>query len=292
MAGIYHTPYGERKESVVSRFRSYGGRCPEQHVFPLCLIALTLLVAVYGTCAAPLQSQKVSWPAMVTNSIGMQFVLIPAGQFRMGFAGRDADHDEQPVHTVMISQPFYLGKYEVTQQQWRLVMGNNPSRFTGDEARPVEQVSWEDVQAFIHRLNLREQSTNYRLPTEAEWEYAARAGSATMYSFGNDMSLLGTYAWYADNSQGTTHPVGQLKPNAWGLHDLYGNVWEWVHDRYGAYTDTTVTDPQGATVGSDRLVRGGSWPYHARYCRSAYRYGLDPTYRFDSIGFRLVKTIP
>ena len=134
---------------------------------------------------------------------------------------------EQSAHRIEISQAFYLGKYEVTQAQWKDVMGKNPSGFKGDN-RPVEEVSWEDVQEFIRRLNAREQGVTYRLPTEAEWEYAARAGSTTAYSFGDDTLQLGEYAWYWENADGTTHPVGQLKPNAWGLYDMHGNVWEWV----------------------------------------------------------------
>jgi hypothetical protein len=162
-------------------------------------------------------SPKPSEPKTIRNSIGMEFVLIPAGEFRMG--STKGDSDERPVHAVTISTPFYLGKHEVTQAQWEEVMRNNPSRFTGDPNRPVEQVSWEDVQAFIRKLNEKEGGTKYRLPTEAEWEYAARAGSTTAYSFGDDRGQLGEYGWYWDNSDKKTHPVGQLKPNVWGLYD-------------------------------------------------------------------------
>ena len=167
-----------------------------------------------------------------TNSIGMEFMLIPAGTFMMGSEKGYAD--EKPQHRVTISRPFYLGKYEVTQAQWEAVMGNNPSRFDGRN-NPVEQVSWEDVRVFIARLNAHEGHTRYRLPTEAEWEYAARAGSTSAYSFGDDAARLGQYAWYGDNSGKTTHPVGQKLPNAWGLHDMHGNVWEWVQGWYGDY---------------------------------------------------------
>src|SRR5262249_11594356 len=149
----------------------------------------------------------------LTNNLGMQFTLIRAGEFQMGStSGAD---DERPIRTVRISKPFYLGIYEVTQGQWEAVMGNNPNRFTGDPNRPVENVSWEDVQKFIDKLNTRESGTKYRLPTEAEWEYAARAGSKTAYSFGYDSSQLSKYAWFGDNASNTTHPVGKLQPNVW-----------------------------------------------------------------------------
>jgi formylglycine-generating enzyme required for sulfatase activity len=229
-----------------------------------------------------------SRPPTVTNSIGIEFVLIPAGTFTMG--SETGEPDERPPHRVTIRQPFYLGKYEVTQAQWQTVMGNNPSLFTGDPALPVEQVWWDTVQDFIRKLNTMEGRNVYRLPTEAEWEYAARAGSSTAYSFGDDPARLGEYAWYKDNSGGKTHPVGRLKPNAWGLYDMHGNVMEWVQDWYGRYTGEAVTDPQGAATGTHRMRRGGAWNSTAEVCRSANRYSV-PGYRDDFLGFRLVQTI-
>jgi formylglycine-generating enzyme required for sulfatase activity len=238
-------------------------------------------------------------PSHLVNSLGMTFVRIPAGEFRMG--STDGDNDERPVHTVRISQPFYLGVHTVTQGQWEAVMGNNPSRFrgdrfTGDPNRPVETVSWEDVQTFISRLNAREGHTQYRLPTEAEWEYAARAGSTTAYCFGDDnrwfRRRLGEYAWYSANAGGQTHPVGTRQPNAWGLYDMYGNVWEWMQDWYGEYAAGPVTDPQGPAAGSGRVIRGGSWGTGARICRSASRYNDAPGYRNGHLGFRLLRTAP
>jgi formylglycine-generating enzyme required for sulfatase activity len=220
----------------------------------------------------------------------MQFALIPAGEFQMGsISGYD---NERPVHTVRISKPFYLGHHEVTQGQWEAVMGNNPSRFKGDANRPVETVSWEEVQKFIEKLNAKEGGTKYRLPTEAEWEYTARAGSTTAYSFGDDSGQLSKYAWFGANAGNTTHPVGQLQPNAWGLYDMYGNVWEWVQDWYGAYAAEPVTDPQGPASGSGRVIRGGSWRDDAGYCRSAYRGSDAPGYRYDHLGFRLLRMAP
>jgi formylglycine-generating enzyme required for sulfatase activity len=226
-------------------------------------------------------------PPRVVNSLGMTFALVPAGEFRMG--STDGNDGEKPVHTVRISQPFYLGIHAVTQGQWEAVMDNNPSRFTGDPNRPVERVSWEDAQAFIGHLNTREGHTRYRLPTEAEWEYAACAGSTTLYYFGDDSSRLGEYAWYGENAGGQTHPVGTLQPNAWGLYDMHGNVWEWVQDWYSTYTTEAVTDPQGPASGSSRVLRGGSWSDGAWHCRSAYR-DCAPGYRSDNLGFRLLRT--
>jgi len=237
----------------------------------------------------------------LTNSIGMGVVLIPAGTFMMGSPDSDATayDNEKPAHSVTISQPFYLGRYAVTQVQWEAVMEVNPSRFTGDRNRPVERVSWEDTQEFIRRLSIRDGGTRYRLPTEAEWEYACRAGSQTAYSFDSDPSLLNTYGWYDKNSGGffgsilsKTYPVGQRQPNAWGLYDMHGNVWEWVYDWYKAYNLEPVTDPQGPATGSYRVIRGGSWSNNARLCRSAFRLHLTPGSRDERLGFRLLRAAP
>jgi formylglycine-generating enzyme required for sulfatase activity len=226
-----------------------------------------------------------------TNSIGMEFVLIPAGSFTMGADKNfeDASDDETPQHRVRISKPFYLGTYEVTQAQWTAVMGNNPSKYKG-RSNPVEQVSWDDIQVFIQRLNQKEGHTRYRLPTEAEWEYAARAGTESTYSFGDDARELGKYAWYDENYRsGSTHPVGQKQPNAWGLYDMHGNVWEWVQDWYGDryYSDSPDTDPKGPSSGSYRVLRGGGWYFSAQYCRAAFRDFNSPDIRYYYVGFRL-----
>ncbi len=190
-----------------------------------------------------------------------EFCPIHAGTFRMGS------------NEVKIDQDFYLGKYPVTQQQWEAVMGNNPSHFKGGSL-PVETVSWDDAQVFIQKLNTLSGKQLYRLPTEAEWEYAIRAGSTSEYYFGDD-AKLGEYAWYSGNSGNTTHPVGQKKPNGWGLYDMAGNVWEWTDSWYDSNR-------------SYRVIRGGSWYGNAEYCRSAYRNYVTPVHRNDDVGFRLV----
>ena len=186
-------------------------------------------------------------PRELRNSIGMEFVLIEPGTFEMGSPETEAGRfDDETLHPVTLSQPFYLGKTEVTQGQWEAVMGDNPSYFSDcGRTCPVEQVSWEDAQEFIAALNRREGVETYRLPTEAEWEYAARAGTQTAYHFGDDAARLGAYAWYLDNS-GRADPPGWAEAAEWlGLFDMHGNVWEWVADWYGDYPRGAVTDPRG-----------------------------------------------
>jgi formylglycine-generating enzyme required for sulfatase activity len=234
-----------------------------------------------------------------TNSIGVEFVLIPAGDFmteewvseyKNPFG--ETERETFPGHKVTISKPFYLGKYEVTQEQWYAVMGDNPAHFKGRK-NPVEQVSWKNVKTFIRRLNAKEGTNKYRLPTEAEWEYAARAGTTSEYSFGNNASQLGKYAWYDGNSGFSTHPVGQKQPNPWGLYDMHGNVLEWVQDWFGAdwwFSESAITDPHGPSSGDYRVVRGGSWFISANYLRSAYRGGSTPDNRSDNFGFRLARS--
>jgi len=222
----------------------------------------------------------------------LEMVQIPAGTFQMGDSTGNGEANELPVHTVTISQPFYIGKYEITQIQWQAVMGSNPSNFKdGDMNRPVEQVSWDDCQAFITALSTRLGRT-FRLPTEAEWEYACRAGSEDDYYFGNDASLLGDYAWYIGNSNFVTHPVGQKLPNAFGLYDMHGNVWEWCNDWYGPYAAGPETDPTGPGVGTERVLRGGSWFDYAENVRSAFRAILAPDQSNGNIGLRVVMDAP
>ena len=217
---------------------------------------------------------------------GNDFVRIPPGKFRMGSKSSEAYDNERPRTRVTISRGFYLGKYEVTQGQWEAVMGSNPSWF--DECGPncpVNNVSWEDVQEFIGKLNAAAGGNRYRLPTEAEWEYAARAGT-----MGDRYGNLDAIAWYEDNSGNRTHPVGQKEPNAWGLHDMLGNVREWVGDWYGDYPGGAVTDPRGPGSGSGRVIRGACWYYYARNCRAPIRHYDEPGDRFAALGFRLLRT--
>jgi formylglycine-generating enzyme required for sulfatase activity len=226
-----------------------------------------------------------------TNSIGMQFVRIEPGKFIMGSPKKESwrNSDEGAQHEVEITKPFYLGIYEVTQRQYREIMYENPSFFKmcGDDC-PVEKVMWKDVQEFIARLNVKEKTDRYRLPTEAEWEYACRAGSQSAYYFGDDQNQLNDYAWYKDNTQ-MTHPIGQKKPNAWGLYDMHGNVNEWVHDWYGKYMDTSTTDPTGQLAGSHKVYRGGSW-YNALWDSRCANRGKDKLDNWSqTVGFRLVR---
>jgi len=212
----------------------------------------------------------------------MKMVLIRPGKFMMG--------EGEGRREVTISKPFYLGATEVTQAQYQAVMGANPSRVK-DPAAPVENVSWNDAAEFCKKLSERTRQT-VRLPTEAEWEYACRAGTQTAFSFGDDPSALGDYAWHLGNSDGRSHPVGQKKPNAWGLYDMHGNVWEWCADWYGEYPKDAATDPSGPASGAARVLRGGSWLFGDPACfRCAYRYAA-PAYRGGSVGFRCAAAVP
>jgi formylglycine-generating enzyme required for sulfatase activity len=237
------------------------------------------------------------WPVLqaptYTNSIQMEFVLIPAGRFIMGSVAPDANTNEQPAHSVYLSRPFYMGKYEVTQAQWQAVMSGNPSYFKGNPQSPVDSVSWNDAQRFIKRLNERESGRQYRLPTEAEWEFAARVALPTHYGFGDNAAQLHDYAWYKETAGDAPHPVGTLQPNIWGLYDIHGNVWEWVQDRYGTYPYRAATNPQGPASGSHRVFRGCSWSSPAQQCRASTREAMHPREESEGyMGFRLVLEIP
>ena len=242
-------------------------------------------------------AEKLGLPVAITNSLSMKLVLIPAGEFMMGSPKReDGRASDEQQHRVRITQPFYLGAREVTQAQYQKVMGTNPSHFK-DAQNPVENVCWGDAMRFCYKLSElpEEQAASrvYRLPTEAEWEYACRAGSTTTWAFGNEETGLGEYAWYGSNSQGHTHPVGEKKANMLGLYDMYGNVWEWCGDWYDPsyYLNSPPADPTGPMAGSIRVYRGGSWSYPAAGCRSAYRFWDRPGDRNLSLGFR-VATVP
>jgi formylglycine-generating enzyme required for sulfatase activity len=266
------------------------------------------------------------------GGVKLEMVLIPAGEFIMGSEQSPEDlvkkvdenpmslkatsadfKPEQPQHRVRITRPFWLGKYEVTQEQWEKVMRATPSKFKGAR-NPVEMVNWDDCQEFLKKLKaLEKEQSHFRLPTEAEWEWACRAGTRTRFCSGDDEGTLGEYAWYDANSGGTlhrvgtkkpngeyawcdvisggtTHPVGEKKPNGWGLYDCHGNVWEWCGDWLDecSHRWAPKVDPTGPVTGDYHVLRGGGWHNAARFCRSAYRDGNLPDCRYAGIGFRVV----
>jgi formylglycine-generating enzyme required for sulfatase activity len=229
-------------------------------------------------------------PSMVLDlgrDIRMELVLVRPGSFQMGDAG-GAD-DAQPVHTVAITQPFYLGKYKVTQQQWEAVMGNNPSYFKGPQ-NPVDNVGWDACQRFLKKLGEKcNPGWKCALPNEAQWEYACRAGSSTKYCYGDDESRLAEYAWFSDNSKDRTHPVGEKKPNAWGLYDVHGSLFEWCADWYAkdCYKASPPSDPAGPAAGTLHVDRGGSWRSLAGGCRCGFRNNNSPRPDF-LIGLRVM----
>lgn len=259
-------------------------------IIPMQLAVVFLSVALNGYAQQPVES--------FINSLGIKFVLIKPGKFLMG-----SPEDEpgryigERSHRVNLTTPFYLQTTELTQEQWVSVMKKNPSSHKGCGANcPVEHVSWEDSQQFIRKLNQKEGTIKYRLPTEAEWEYACRAGSTEAFSNGGITELdcgkdanLDSLGWYCGNSNNRIHPVAQKQPNAWGLYDMHGNVQEWCQDWFGVYPYDEVTNPKGPSTGSYRAMRGGVWYSPARDTRCASRFGSPPHYRFRHIGFRLCR---
>jgi formylglycine-generating enzyme required for sulfatase activity len=263
---------------------------------------------------APALEKEISFD--LGGGVRLEMVLIPAGEFLMGSPDSDKNalNREKPPHRVRITKPFYLGKYLVTQQQWEAVVlqnasffrgPTNPSHFTGPK-NPVERVSWWDCQDFVTKLNEKfsGRGGKFTLPTEAQWEYACRAGSTTLYCCGDDEAALGEFAWYQTPFGLATHPVGEKKPNAWGLYDMHGNIWEWCQDSFdeGYYGHSPVDDPAGPPEGAIRVIRGGGWisggngvdrdggwTNFALSCRSAYRNGLKPGYRLANLGFRVAR---
>lgn len=222
------------------------------------------------------------------NKLLNNMVYVSGGTFTMGGTieqGSEVDDDEKPTHKVTLSS-FYICKYEVTQALWRAVMGSNPSDFKGDNL-PVECVSWNDCQTFINRLNSYT-GRNFRLPTEAEWEFAARGGNYSRHYKYSGSNYISDVAWYDDNSGNRTHPVGTKQANELGLYDMSGNVWEWCNDWYGSYNSYSQTDPTGPSSGSGRVARGGSWFGYARFCRSSGRNYDAPDNSCDDLGLRLV----
>ncbi len=282
----------------------------KHYIHVVFLLSVTLIL--FQGCKRKAPNETPKNPAEATGEInaesGTEMVLIPAGRFTMG---DEKEIDAKP-HEVVISS-FYIDKYLVTQEQYKEVMGENPSRWKGDK-NPVEQVRWSDAVKYCNARSLKEglrpcydlqtwkcnfDANGYRLPTEAEWEYACRAGSKTAYFFGDSSSKLSDYAWHEGNSGGKPRPVGQKKPNPWGLYDMHGNVWEWCNDFYQVdyYQQSPEENPKGPATGETKVVRGGAWKFSADSCRSGYRYNEDPGYSdvcfgYDIYGFRCVKNAP
>ena len=248
-----------------------------------CSVVGLLTCMLWSTAPAAAETQTID---------GITLVKIAPGCFQMG---RDVDfkesgRNELPRHKVCITKAFYLGETEVTQTQWVKVMGTNPSKYKVLN-NPVESVNWNEVQEFISKLNAKTGTQHFRLPTEAEWEYAARAGSTGVYSFGDDPKKLSQYAWFGNEGyHGKSSPVAEKQPNPWGLYDMHGNVWEWVQDWYGenTYANSPENDPQGPETGKYKVSRGGSWVASAFNTRSAVRFTGMPAQRSSDIGFRLV----
>ena len=273
-----------------------------------------MLIFVIGACGAavsaspPRSPQQGSTAAYSTNELGMQFVMVPSGEFQMGCSEgvkpNECSKDEKPRHRVQLTKAFEIGKTEVTQKQWQAIMGSDPSAFKGEDL-PVEQVTFLQVHEFLNKLNARNDGFLYRLPTEAEWEYAARAGTTDQYA-----GSLHDMAWYNDGqaaARGTgafqnenspvgllvpePHPVATKKPNAWGIYDMRGNVAEWVEDFYDPnyYSNSKTADPKGAATGDGRVVRGGSFRVYPWLTRVSLRTVFPETYEFNDLGFRVVR---
>jgi len=282
-----------------------------RNFWPLLSVALT--VGCGGTVVAqqietqPVSPAKEQSPAVATggqakevvNTIGMKLLLIPAGTFTMGSPASEKDRDDDETqHQVTLTKPFHMGRTEVTQGQWKKVMGTEPwkgkSYVQEGDQNAASYISWDDATEFCGRLSQKEGKT-YRLPTEAEWEYACRGGTKTAFSFGNDEAELSKYAWWGGiigngnaKDEQYAHRVAQKLPNPYGLYDMHGNVLEWCSDWYGDYPSSPLTDPRGPSSGSSRVLRGGSWYYGPNFVRCAVRPNETPHYRGNLDGFRLV----
>lgn len=268
---------------------------------------MTVLFTFYISAPAQADSSypKFANPDLTSND---NFVTIHSGSFQMGSPTSEAGRDRDEIlHEVTISHDFEIQTTTVTQSQYFSVTGKNPSYFSNQyyceddyteingtklcPNKPVDQVSWNDIQAFLTKLNSTDAEYSYRLPTEAEWEYTARAGTQTAFWFGDDSNKLGDYVWFGHNSDANTHTVGTKPANAWGLYDAQGNIMQWVSDWYGDYQATPQVDPVGAPTGTNHVIRGGSWfPSGAHYLRAAYRFYSNPDLHSGDIGFRLVRT--
>jgi len=282
------------------------------------ILGIAMVLGLVGALTVMAQEVKPGKVDVVDfgEGVKLEMVLVPAGKFKMGFTKKELEDLKVVIqeefkkwkkkelgkeelddvdlimsfqgkqHEVTLTKPFYMGKHEVTQEQWEAVMGKNPSEEKGAKL-PVTDVSWEDCQEFIKKLN-KKTDGGYRLPTEAEWEYSCRAGTTTAYSFGNKITPKD--ANYEDSKIAKPVAVGSYKPNAFGLYDMHGNVWEWCEDWKADYPAGAVTDPKGPATGEIRVLRGGSFIRYVSYARSSTRTYLTPTYRLNVVGFRLART--
>jgi sulfatase modifying factor 1 len=260
------------------------------------LFHLALIATLVGLFPVYAQDKK-DLPKHYTNNIGMKFVWIPPGTFLMGTPKEEVGRDpNETQHKVTMTKGFYMGVYTVTQEQWQEVMGNNPSYFKGEKNLPVETVSWDDSQDFLKKLREKDKDKKgYRLPTEAEWEYACRAGTTTPFHFGETISTdQANYRGdlvYGNGKKGAyrqkTMPVGSFPANAWGLYDMHGNGFQWCQDWYGDYPQNDTVDPRGPENGQDRVLRGGSWYLGPVHCRSAFRARARSGERYYLFGFRV-----
>lgn len=268
--------------------------CRGRRSLPSTAVAtMRVLTICMASCCLVARGEQI--PEFIENSIGVRMKLLPAGTFTMG--DDLSDSFQRPAHRVTLSRPFYLGVHEVTWAQWKRVMDSLPNEREADD-HPAESVSWQEVVTFCEKLSAlpeeRKAGRVYRLPTEAEWEYACRAGTITKFSYGDYQADFGEYGWFEKNAsighnspRPATHPVGLKKPNPWGLHDMHGNVAEWCSDAPYRYTAAAVTDPTGRAEESSRIMRGGSWRKRAGYGQSAYRLSGGTWTKSDEIGFRL-----
>jgi formylglycine-generating enzyme required for sulfatase activity len=252
--------------------------------------ALVLALAAAWVCQTGCEKRNSSPPNPATNSAGAAIELVPLTNMVLIKPGTFV-RIRQPV---TITREFWLGKHEVTQGEYAALMGKNPSHFQGDSNRPVEKLTYFDAQAYCAAVSARERQAGrlptgyeYRLPSEAEWEYACRAGTTNQFSFGDDPQGTDAFAWTSENSESTTHPVGLKRPNPWGLYDMHGNVWEWCRDWFAPYPTNPAVDPVGPASGKLKIFRGGGWNQEIQFARSANRFGMSPSNGIHFVGFRL-----
>ena len=292
---------------LMIKFADYGvGSVEKNRTYVLVLnqMGMSSNPADVSTTASTVSVSPVQVPAVPSNTISDDVITIPVkdgiciemvkvegGTFMMGATSemKNPNSNEKPVHQVTLTNDYYMGKYEVTQALWQAVMGSNPSEYKGDNL-PVETVSWNDCQKFISKLNSLT-GRMFRLPTEAEWEYAARGGKESRGYQYSGSSNISDVAWYDENSGSKTHPVGTKQANELGIYDMTGNVWEWCSDWYSSYSSSSQTNPTGSDSGSARVSRGGGWNCNASYCRLSVRFYYTPDFRLDILGLRLALSV-